>query len=404
MAGFSLYIHIPYCVAKCPYCDFNSYAATQWPEERYVAALCRELAHYAESGTWRGGEIQTIFFGGGTPSLFAVGSIAAVLDAAASHWTVAPDVEVTLEANPGTVTLDALRGLRAAGVNRMSFGVQSFNGRQLQTLGRIHSGDDAVAAVRWARAAGFGRVSIDLIYALPEQTLAEWESELARACALQPDHISAYNLTYEEGTAFHQWRAQGQLRQLPEEIEVALFTGTQAALHAAGYRQYEISNYAHPGQACRHNLNYWHSGSYLGVGAGAHSYAPAVTTDDTQQMSDAAGGAGASPTSAARGYRWSNEKIPARYLAAVDHRGHARVTNEVLDARQARGEFLFLGLRCLDGFAAGTFRARFGADVLQLFPHVRGLRDGGLLECCDERWRLTPRGLLLADSIFATFV
>jgi oxygen-independent coproporphyrinogen III oxidase len=385
MPGFSLYIHIPYCVAKCPYCDFNSYAAAQWPEERYVGALCRELAHYAAAGWSGAGEIRTIFFGGGTPSLFAPASIGTILDAAARHWRVAPDAEVTLEANPGTVTLDKLCGLRAVGVNRMSFGVQSFNPKHLQTLGRIHSGDDAVVAVQWARAAGFGRVSTDLIYALPQQTPAEWEDDLARAIALQPDHVSAYNLTYEEGTAFYQLRAQGKLRQLPEEVEVALFTGTQEALRAAGYAQYEISNYARRDQACRHNLNYWHSGEYLGIGAGAHSYARTP---------------GASPW----GRRWSNEKHPGRYIAALEGQGHARVSQEVLDERQARGEFVFLGLRCLDGFAAATFRERFAADLPAVFPQVRTLRDGGLLDCHDERWRLTARGLLLADSVFATFL
>jgi len=394
MREFSLYIHIPYCVAKCPYCDFNSYAATQWPEARYVDALCRELDEYGASMTWRGGAIQTIFFGGGTPSLFAAASISAILAAAARNWTMAADTEVTLEANPGTLTLDRLHGFRAAGVNRMSFGVQSFHARHLQTLGRIHSGDDAEAAVHWARAAGFGRVSVDLIYALPNQTVPEWESDMARACALQPDHISAYNLTYEEGTAFHQWRAQGKLRQLPEEIEVALFTRTQEGLQAAGYQQYEISNYAQPGQACRHNLNYWESGSYLGVGAGAHSYARTLTESATD-------GAGVVP---AWGHRWSNEKMPARYITAIETHGHARVTAERLDVGQARGEFVFLGLRCLDGFAAATFRDRFGAELADVFPHVGDLRDGGLLEYHEARWRLTPRGLLLADSVFATFL
>jgi oxygen-independent coproporphyrinogen-3 oxidase len=413
MSGFSLYVHIPYCVAKCPYCDFNSYAASQWPERQYVAALRRELRQYAELGLWTGGEITTIFFGGGTPSLFAAASIGALLDEAARWWTIAPNAEVTLEANPGTVTLDKLHGLRAAGVNRMSFGVQSFIARHLQTLGRIHSAEDAAAAVRWAREAGFARVSIDLIYALPEQTLPEWESDLARACALQPDHISAYNLTYEEGTAFHQWRVQGKLRPLPEEIEVALFTRTQEALGAAGYRQYEISNYARPGEACRHNLNYWQCGSYLGIGAGAHSYARAVNerTGHRGQMTDEDNGTGAS-TERRTGFqpvpnwgcRWSNEKHPARYITAIESQGHARVTTEVLDERQARGEFVFLGLRCLDGVAATTIRERFGADLPELFPQVNHLRDGDLLECCDQRWRLTPRGLLLADSVFATFL
>ncbi len=387
MRPFSLYLHIPYCVAKCPYCDFNSYAAAEWPEQRYVGALSAELAHYAALPEWHEGEIQTIFFGGGTPSLFAGASIGAVLDTAARYWRLSANVEVTLEANPGTVSPERLRDLRAAGVNRMSFGVQSFHARHLQTLGRIHSADDAVAAVGWARDAGFARVSLDLIYALPEQTLAEWEHDLTRACELQPEHVSAYNLTYEEGTAFHQWRAQGRLHQLPEEMEIALFTGTQEILAGAGYEQYEISNYSRPGEACRHNLNYWHSGSYLGVGAGAHSYwqAPHQTAGEN-------------------GYRWSNHKSPVQYITACEGDGHARATHEVLDVRQSRGEFVFLGLRCLDGFAADTFHRRFGADLTEVFPHAIGLRDDELLTCRDGRWHLTARGLLLADSVFATFL
>ncbi|HXQ22418.1 MAG TPA: radical SAM family heme chaperone HemW [Candidatus Acidoferrales bacterium] len=383
---FGLYVHIPYCQAKCPYCDFNSYAAARWPERRYVDALCAELRHYAALSPWRGGEIQTIFFGGGTPSLFAAESIGQVLDEASRLWPVAPDVETTLEANPGTISLDKLSGFCAAGINRMSFGVQSFAPHHLRTLGRIHGPDEAAAAVRLARQAGLTNVSIDLIYALPQQTLEEWESDLTRACALQPDHLSAYNLTYEEGTPFHQWRTKGKLRSLPEEIEVAMFTGTQDILTTAGYAQYEISNYARPGQACRHNVSYWCGGAYLGVGAGAHSYS-GVTDGSTDW-----------------GCRWSDEKNPNTYIRDVVQQGHACRFSETLDARQARGEFVFLGLRCCDGFAATAFRERFGAELPALFSHVDDLRDGGLLECSAGRWRLTPRGLLLADSVFATFL
>jgi len=378
MRSFSLYLHIPYCQAKCPYCDFNSHAAQQWPEQRYVDALRAEMRHYAQQAPWAGGEIGTIFFGGGTPSLFAAASIGNILNEAAQLWPLAPDIETTLEANPGTITLDKLAGFRAADVNRMSFGVQSFAAHHLRTLGRIHDANEAKAAVTLARQAGFSRVSIDLIFALPNQTLDEWEADLAQACGLEPDHISAYNLTYEEGTPFHHWRAQGLLRQLPEEIEVAMFTRTREILAAARYDQYEISNYARPGQACRHNLNYWHSGPYLGVGAGAHSYAER--------------------------FRWSNEKSPTKYLRDVEAHGHARVFEEALDERQARGEFVFLGLRCLDGFSGALFRERFGDDFPMLYPHVSDLRDGGLLEFVAGHWRLTPPGVLLADSVFVTFL
>jgi oxygen-independent coproporphyrinogen III oxidase len=384
---FSLYIHIPYCQAKCPYCDFNSYAVPRWPEARYVAALCAELRHYAQELAWRNGEIGTIFFGGGTPSLFAPASIGRIVESVAARWAVAPDVEITLEANPGTVTREKLAALRAAGVNRMSFGVQSFLAHHLERLGRIHSAADAMTAVRWAQDVGFANVSLDLIYALPHQTLAEWEHDLGQACALRPDHVSAYNLTYEEGTPFHHWRGQGLLRQLPEEIEVAMFTRTQELLHAAGYEQYEISNYARPGRPCRHNLNYWRSGAYLGVGAGAHSY---------RRGEQLAGGDW--------GARWSNEKNPNAYMDAVEQRGHARGFCEALDLRQARGEFVFLALRCREGFDEAVFHARFGLAAQQAFPHIGVLCDDGLLERAHGWCHLTPRGLLLADSVFATFL
>jgi len=384
MGAFSLYVHIPYCQAKCPYCDFQSSAAQHWPEVQYVAGLCAELRHYSHYEPWRGGELRTVFFGGGTPSLFAPQSIGAVLDTARHLWSCDPSAEVTLEANPGTVNVDKLRGFRAAGVNRVSFGVQSFHPHHLHRLGRIHSADEALAAVDTARQAGFDNISIDLIFALPQQTLKEWERDLVQACALQPDHISAYSLTYEEGTLFHKLRAEGVLCQLPEDLEVAMFTCAQEILAAHGYAQYEISNYARPRRSCRHNLNYWHSGLYLGIGAGAHSYARLGKRDADR--------------------RWSNEKTPAAYMAAVEQHGHARSAVEELTARQARGEFVFLGLRCLDGFAAADFHARFGAELAAVFPHVTNLCDSGLLRCSDGRWQLTPQGVLLADSVFATFL
>jgi len=394
MRSGSLYIHIPYCQAKCPYCDFNSYAAVRWPEEAYVAALCAELRHYAQEAPWASIELRTIFFGGGTPSLFSAASIERILTAVHRLWpqpmigAEGAACEITVEANPGTVTLEKLTEFRAAGVNRMSFGVQSFAPHHLRTLGRIHGADESVAAVRAARQAGFGNVSIDLIFALPNQTLDEWERDLWQACALRPEHISAYNLTYEEGTAFHVWRAQAKLRQLPEELEAVMFTRTQDILTANGYQQYEISNYARAGRACAHNLNYWHSGPYLGVGAGAHSYSAAAAGVD----------------GACWGRRWGNERSPDAYMRAVAQQGHARSFSEALDARQARGEFVFLGLRCRDGFPAATFRERFGDEFATVFPHVLQLRDDGLLGDVDGRWQLTQRGLLLADSIFTTFV
>ncbi len=384
MHAFSLYLHIPYCDSKCPYCDFNSHAAKLWPERAYSDALIAELGHYAAQEPWRGGRLHTIFFGGGTPSLFAPASIGAILGAARRLWPAAGDesIEITMEANPGTVDLDKLGGFRAAGVNRISFGVQSFHDQHLARLGRIHDAQQAIRAIEMARDAGFANLNLDLIFAVPGQTLEEWEADLRTAVGLRPDHISAYNLTFEEGTPFEALRRKGALQPLPEEVEVAMFTGTRVALGAAGYAAYEVSNFAQPGRACQHNLNYWQAGDYLGAGAGAHSYSRIP----------------------APGRRWSNEKGPGAYIARVAADGHARVWEETLTAEQARGEFAFLGLRCAAGLDADAFADRFGADFLTLFPHAAALQRDGLLASAPGRWHLTPRGLLLADGVFASFL
>ncbi len=413
-AAFSLYLHIPYCRSKCPYCDFNSHAATRWPEAAYTRALIAELETYAQTSPWRDGRVQTIFFGGGTPSLFAPESIRTVLQAVARLWpdrgpTVdgsqssvddrpcraaallsalptadcrLPTVEITLEANPGTVTLDKLRGLRAAGINRISFGVQSFHPRHLARLGRTHSADDAVSAVRSARAARFDNLNLDLMFAVPGQTLDEWEFDLRTAMGLAPDHISAYNLTFEEGTAFHAMRQRGEIVPQSEDVEAAMFTRTQELLGAAGYEQYEISNYARPSRPCRHNLNYWRAGAYLGVGAGAHSFARAP----------------------APGIRWSNERSPGTYMARVRAAGHARATEDALTDRQAQGEFVFLGLRCREGIDGNEFGRRFGVEFSAAFPHAAAFGRDGLLARDGQRWTLSERGLMVADTIFATFL
>lgn len=381
---FSVYLHIPYCDSKCPYCDFNSYAAQRWPEEKYTQALVAEMRAAARETGWSERPVGSIFFGGGTPSLFAPASIGSLVDAIFELWPTdsAADVEVTMEANPGTVDAERLAGFRAAGVNRISFGVQSFQPRHLERLGRIHSAEQAMRAIADARAGGFANVNLDLIFAVPEQTLQEWERDLATAIELQTDHVSAYNLTFEEGTPFEAMRRKGVLHPLSEEIEVAMFTRAREILGKAGYAQYEISNYARPGRPCRHNLNYWQGGDYLGVGAGAHSFSQAPFP----------------------GLRWSNAKLPAAYLQHIASCGRARVTEEALTQRQAQGEFVLLTLRLRDGFEAKSFRDRFGTSFAEAFLHVESFERDGLLEHDRRRWRLTERGLLLADSVFATFL
>jgi len=271
--SFSLYVHIPWCQSKCPYCDFNSHAAPSWPEAQYTRALISELEYRANTPSYSGRRIRTIFFGGGTPSLFDPKSIGEIIDAAGRVCGIEHDAEITLEANPGTVDLAKLGGMRAAGVNRISFGAQSFNAATLKFLGRIHCADETRAAARMAHRAGFDRLNLDLIFAVPGQTVADVLFDIESAAALEPDHISAYNLTFEEGTAFFTDLKRGRIKQLATDEQAAMYQAVREEIPRRGYAMYEISNYAAPGHEARHNLTYWRARTYLGIGAGAHSYA-----------------------------------------------------------------------------------------------------------------------------------
>ena len=381
--SFSLYIHIPWCQAKCPYCDFNSHAAAVWPEDEYVRALIAEIDRRAAEPAWHGKRLRTIFFGGGTPSLFAARSIGRVLDSAQRRFGFESDIEITLESNPGTVAFTKLAEMRAAGVNRISFGAQSFNPAILKFLGRIHSADETREAARAARRAGFDRLNLDLIFAVPGQTGDDLRNDIAEVVALGPDHISAYNLTFEEGTAFFTEMKRGRIAPLPSDDQAAMYALVREELPRRGFPMYEISNYAQPGHEARHNLTYWHGESYLGVGAGAHSFARA--------------GAG--------GRRWWNERMPARYSAAALAGGLAEAGAETVDAAVAAGEFVFLNLRLREGFALSDFELRFGVSFDARFgTRAATLFDAGLLLREGGRVRLSVRGLELADSIFAEFV
>jgi oxygen-independent coproporphyrinogen-3 oxidase len=378
---FSLYIHIPYCRAKCPYCDFNSYATARWPEEPYARALAEELRRYVAVPPWRGATVATIYFGGGTPSLFRPATIGWLLDSIAGCSRVATDVEVTLEANPGTVERARLADFRGTGVNRLSLGIQSFQPALLATLGRSHCADDARAAIAAARVAGFDNLSLDLMFAVPGQTRSAWESDVAEVARHAPEHISAYSLTYEPSTPFHALRARGQLLTLDEELDLWMYQHARAALAAAGYAQYEISNFARPGAAARHNRSYWRGTDYLGLGAGAHSYA----------------------SMPGWGRRWSNERVPERYMAEVGS-GNAVVMREALSFETAAAEFVFLGLRETAGIDPAEFAIRFGRPLEEVHPEVLGLRSDALLVERDGRLALSERGLLVADAIFASFL
>jgi len=382
MEPFALYVHVPWCRRICPYCDFNVHAAATPPEDEYVAALVAEMEAHVRDERWSGRDAKSVYVGGGTPSLFSPGAIGRMLAAVVRVFGIVDGAEITLEANPGTVDRETLAGYRAAGVNRLSLGAQSFDARHLRTLGRDHGPDDTRAAVEAARDAGFANVSLDLIFAVPGETAADWERDLAATIALAPEHVSAYALTYEERTPFHAWRASGRLRPVDDDSEATMAEAAATILPAAGYARYEISSFARPGFAARHNASYWDGSDYLGVGAGAHSFSRRP----------------------APGRRWMNERLPARYLAAVAASGTAVGTEEHLTEAQARAEFCFSGLRRTIGVDADAFRARFGVELATAFPHVAGLVADGLVETAGGRVRLTERGRRFADTVAATFV
>ena len=382
---FSLYIHIPYCISKCPYCDFNSHVVSVIPEEAYTRALLRELDAYASAEHWRDRTMQSIFFGGGTPSTFMPQTVGKILDHAAHKFTFQSDCEITLEANPGTVDSAKFGGYRNAGVNRISVGIQSFQPKLLKFLGRVHTAAEGRKALEAVRSAGFDNFSFDLIFANPGQTLKELEDDLDRALEHQSPHLSAYNLTFEEGTPFHHEYRCGRMATLTEDEEIAMAELIEAKLCRAGLLRYEISNYALSGCHSRHNVNYWQSGDYLGVGAGAHSY---------NRM------AAGLPS----GKRWSNEKSPGRYMARISETGTAVVERENIDATKAAGEFLFLGLRMTAGISLQTFSHRFGKFPTEFYPKIQTCIEGELMEEKNGHLRLTPKGLWLANSIFVEFM
>ena len=382
---FSLYVHIPYCVSKCPYCDFNSHVVPVIPEDAYTQALITELDYYETTGPWAQRTVQSIFFGGGTPSTFHPASIDRILNRIATTFHLDPKSEITLEANPGTVDRSYFSGYRAGGVNRISVGIQSFQSRLLKFLGRAHSVDEAKQALEVVREAGFDNFSLDLIYANPGQTLEELSADLETALSFASPHLSAYNLTIEEATPFHHEFSAGRLQLLKEEEEIAMAEMIDSKLTTAGFQRYEISNYTRPGFHSRHNMNYWRSGDYLGIGAGAHSYRRGLSNG-------------------VYGYRWWNEKNPARYMSKIEATGNAVTERDETDFHKAAGEFMFSGLRLIEGICLNTFSGRFRYNALELYPQIEGWVSEGFMERDGDRLRLTRRGLLVANSIFVNFV
>jgi len=321
MSSFALYVHVPYCRHVCPYCDFNVVASASPPEAGYVATLAAEMRAWATDETWRGRRLQSLYVGGGTPSLFSPAGVAALLEAATRHFGIEDGAEITLEANPGTVTRASLAGYRAAGVNRLSLGAQSFHPQLLKTLGRDHTASDTHEAVAAARAAGLDNMSLDLIFAVPGETAADWEADLRAAIALAPEHVSTYALTYEAGTPFHTWRASGRLTAVDDDLEATMTEAACTALGTAGYARYEISSWARSGFASRHNQSYWDGSDYLGLGAGAHSFA-------------------AGPPAR----RWANVRPPEAYRTAIATTGSAIAEEDCLSSAQAETDAAITGL------------------------------------------------------------
>lgn len=379
--NFGVYIHIPYCVKKCPYCDFNSWGVGgSFPESEYTDSVLRELEFYRSD--IEGRVLSSVFFGGGTPSLFEPESIGRIISGIYGMTVPAGDVEVSLEVNPKTADLEKLRGLLGEGVNRISIGVQSFNRRKLDFLGRINTPEDGRKILEDVSRAGFGNYNFDLMYGTRGETLHEWSLDLREAIRFGSSHMSAYCLTIENGTEFGALYKKGKL-MLPDEDSLSRFIDyTTEFLGEAGYGQYEISNYARPGNECRHNLLYWRGENYLGVGAGAHSH---MKTEGFPW-----------------GRRWANIKNPSSYMKAVGEGRKPLDFTEVLGREDALEDRIIMGFRLNEGLDLKGLRGRYG--VAPDTGYIESLRDDGFIELSGDVIRLTRKGILLSDEIIVRLV
>ena len=373
----ALYIHWPFCVSKCPYCDFNSHVRDTVDQAQWRAALLADLAH--EAGLTKGRTLGSIFFGGGTPSLMAPATVAALIDAAAGHWALADDIEISMEANPNSAEAARFAEAAAAGVNRLSLGLQALDDRALKFLGRAHDVREGLAALDAAQRA-VDRVSIDLIYARPGQGAADWEQELAQALSFGTGHLSLYQLTIEPGTRFETDVRLGDLVPADPDHAAALYELTQALTAAAGRPAYEVSNHAAPGEESRHNLAYWRYADYAGVGPGAHGRRGALAT--------------------------TRHRKPENWLAALARNGHGLAEERPLGPEERAGEALMMGLRLAEGIDLADIAARTGVAQGALVDEaaVARLASHGLLRQTGNRLAVTPAGMLLLDGILGEIV
>ena len=378
MPDFGLYVHWPFCLSKCPYCDFNSHVRAKIDDAAWADALTREMQTIAARLDTRR-PLHSIFFGGGTPSLMPGATVAKVLETAEQLFGFAPDIEITLEANPTSVDAARFRDYRAAGVNRVSLGVQALNDADLRALGRLHTVDEAMHAVALAQAT-FPRASFDLIYARPRQTLEAWDAELTRALAQGCTHYSLYQLTFEEGTPFQAALTRGTMKELDPDMAASLYELTQARMNAAGIPAYEISNHAKPGEESRHNLIYWRYGDYLGVGPGAHGRL----------------------TIGGEKFATSTERQPEAWLASVTEHGHGLERWERVATHEQGTEALLMGMRLSEGVDRARIERLLGHAVPE--ARVASLEAQGFVTRTTDRLSTTPKGRLVLNAILKQLV
>lgn len=378
-----IYIHIPFCVRKCAYCDFLSGPQDEGSRGRYVERLLDEICAYSNNmEVTKNYQVSTIFLGGGTPSVLSANQIARVFDVLNRTFDIVEGAEITIEANPGTVTREKLEAYKQCGINRISFGLQSTNNEELKLLGRIHTYEEFLESYQLARECGFDNINVDLISAIPKQTLASWEETLSKVIALNPEHISAYSLIVEEGTPFAMMYGEGcpREKELPgEEEERAIYYRTEEVLSQAGYRRYEISNYAKEGKECKHNLGYWERTDYLGIGLGASSL-----VDNT---------------------RYKNTDDLLYYMEHADRLDKIQEGVEKLSVKEQMEEFMFLGLRKMDGVSMTEFENVFGKTMEECYGNqLEHLIKKDLLERKDDRIMLTKQGIDVSNYVFAEFL
>ena len=393
--GISLYVHVPFCLSKCPYCDFNTYQGIESQFDDFLTAVIQEIT--AWSAALGRPTVNTVFLGGGTPSYLPDGDMARILDAIAGNYAVRADAEITAECNPNDLSPGKCAELRAAGVNRVSIGVQSMDNGLLSMLGRRHDADEAAQALERCRRAGFDNVNLDLMYGLPQQSLDQWRDTVAQVVALSPEHLSLYSLTLEEGTPLRRWVQQGRLPEPDPDLAADMYDHARAALAAAGYHHYEISNWTRPGRESEHNLAYWRNLQWVGVGPGAHS-----SLGNTRFWT------ARSPREyARRAQHWAEQAGRWAAVSAENIRAVPTVDDlEVIDEATAAAETMFLGLRLLDGMDVAAASARVGIDLLVRYESELAelTADGLLVWERDGRLRLAEEAYLVANQVFTRFL